>query len=278
MVAVIEGVLQPAQHHHTSPTPEHRARRFGIERATVPIGRENFILLEQVAGRVGQFERHAAGERHIGFTAQQRLRREMHGHQRGGARGLHVETRPTQVELVRHARGEEVLVVPGMPNEKESDVLHEGAVVEQRALKPRAHAYTGIHADASRCLIGSDAGMLECFVRALEEKPVLRIHDGRVLGRESPELRIPPADVVEYRRSLHVVRMRTHLIRDTGHRQLGVGKGPDAFASFPQQFPVFGEGAGPREAARGADNGDLGADPLLVGKVLGCDVVRRMWR
>ncbi len=53
------------------------------------IRRENHSGLVAVACLLGERERHAAGNRHIGFACAQAFTGQMHGNQRAGAGGLY---------------------------------------------------------------------------------------------------------------------------------------------------------------------------------------------
>jgi hypothetical protein len=110
-VAVAEGVLEALEAHHRHAAPHLRPGRAFVEGAAVPVRRHDPARRVQVAGVLGDLDGGAAGQRHVALAPQERLHGEVHRHEPGRAPGLHAERGAAQVELVRHARGEEVLAV-----------------------------------------------------------------------------------------------------------------------------------------------------------------------
>src|ERR1051325_11770825 len=77
----------------------------------MPVGRRYSAFLVPVPCLLRQPDRDATGKSHVALIIEQALTGEAHGDQRRRARGLNVDARPFQVQLVRYARGEVVLII-----------------------------------------------------------------------------------------------------------------------------------------------------------------------
>ena len=187
VVAVGEGVLQAAQHDDPRAAAEDGALRAGVEGAAVAVGGEDLALLVEVALAVRHLDGHAAGEGHVALAVEQALAGQVDGDQRGGAGGLHVDAGPVQVEQVRDAGGQEVLVVPGVPDQEHPDLADQGRVGEQVVHQVGVHPRAAEDADGAGEASGRVAGVLQGLPGALQEVAVLRVHDRRVARAEAEE-------------------------------------------------------------------------------------------
>ena len=93
-VAVGEGVLQPLEQHHARAVAADGAARARVEGAAAPVRREHAALAVQVAGGLREVDGHASGQDHVRVAGEQALAGQVDGHQRRGARRLHVEAGP----------------------------------------------------------------------------------------------------------------------------------------------------------------------------------------
>ena len=84
-------IVEPAQHHGARARAEHRALRAVVEGVAMAVGRQDLVLLVEIAAALRQLDRDAAGQRHVAFARQQRLAGVMDRHQRGRTGGLHVD-------------------------------------------------------------------------------------------------------------------------------------------------------------------------------------------
>jgi hypothetical protein len=86
---------------------------------------------------------------------------------------------PLQVEGVRHAGDEEVLVVAGVAQQEQADVVDQLRVGQQVEREVRAHAAAAEQADRSVEALGHVAGAFQRLPAHLVELAVLRVEDAR---------------------------------------------------------------------------------------------------
>ena len=110
-VTVVERRLQRLEHHHGDAAAEDRAVGPDVERPAVAQRRHHRTRFVPVPDLMRDAKRHAAGQGHVAFAGQQALARQVNRDQRRRAGGLHRQAGSAQVELVRHPRGQVVLVV-----------------------------------------------------------------------------------------------------------------------------------------------------------------------
>ena len=79
-VAVRDGLVEALEHDDARAAAEHRAPRFGIERAAVSVRGKDAALVEGIAGP-RELDLHTAGQRHVAFTLAKALAGEVDGHQ-----------------------------------------------------------------------------------------------------------------------------------------------------------------------------------------------------
>ncbi len=110
-VTVGECVGQPPQDDDPDAATDDRALRPGVEGPATTVRRQDHPLLEEVALDLWHPDVGGTGQRQIALSAQQTHAGHVHGHERGGACGVHTHGRSAQVQLVGHTRRQEILVV-----------------------------------------------------------------------------------------------------------------------------------------------------------------------
>ena len=263
VVAVGERRVEPLQHHHAHAAAEHRAARGGVEHATAAVGRQHAAVLDEVAGHVRDVDRRAAGERHATFVALQTLRCQMDGDERGRARALDRAARASQVERVRHTRGEKREVV-AEAQMKRPDRRHDLVVpheLQEIGVRPRAGEDTDAVRERGRVV----PRVLETRPAHFEEQPMLRIHQLRLARRDPEERRVEAFDVVQHRRGANVMTVGEMVGRHAGRPQLVVVEAADAVAAVDEVLPELVRRIGARESAGVADDGDVGRRTGWIG-------------
>ena len=123
VVAVGERVLEPPQHHDARAAAEAPCPGARSSKARQwPSGERISPSSVEVAAAVRQLDRRRRRRAPCRTRRASRLwQAEVHGDERGRARGLHADARAAQVEHVGDARGEEVLVVAGVAQQEQAD-------------------------------------------------------------------------------------------------------------------------------------------------------------
>ena len=178
---------EPPQRDDADAAAEDGAFGVGVERAAMSVGREDLTLLVEIADPVGKLDRDAAGEREIAFAVEQVLRRDVNRDERRRARGLHAEARSRQVEQVRDARRQEVLVVSRVAQQEQPNRADERGVRQQVEHEVAVHPAAAEDADGAGELFGRMTSRLERFPGAFEEVAVLRIENGGFARAEAEE-------------------------------------------------------------------------------------------
>ena len=219
------------------------------------IGRIDAARLGEITADMGNANHRGAGQGHLGLAVEQSPAGQMDRHQRGGTRGLHVDRRPGQIELKRHARGEEITVVADMA-EIAGLAAQFGMVVMQRVARHQP-AGSGIDADDALIAQGIVAGVLERLPGDFEKQPLLRIHQPRLARRVAEERRVEPVVLGENGRGLDIVRIADEPRLDPCRKQFFVGETGYRFDATNQILPEHFRGRGAGKPAGNADNGDI---------------------
>src|SRR5690349_11554276 len=111
VIAIFDSFRQSLEYDHAYRVAADDALRLRVERATMSVRRLNAALAVEVSILRVQADRRAARERHVTFTVQQLLTRDVNRYERSRARGLHIHARSLQVQLVGDACSHEVFVV-----------------------------------------------------------------------------------------------------------------------------------------------------------------------
>ncbi len=247
------GVREAFQHDHAGAATEHRAARRRVERAHVSVGRDHATAVVEISRTVRHAHRDRAGQRDIGFLAQQTLPCEVQRDQRRRARGLHRHARPPQRELVGDARGEEILVVADQRGDVVFREAAAEAIVQQVSVQRRARE----HPDAPGKTRGVAARVLERGVRELEQQALLRIEERGLAGRVTEKFRVEARRIVEHRRRLHIIRTGERLPRHAGREHLVVRQPRDRFHAAGEIAPEFSGVPRAGKTSRKADDRDI---------------------
>ena len=148
-IAVRNRIRETAQNDHACTAAEHGSRGAMVEGAAMAIGRKYFAVLVHVTTPVRQFDRDAAGQRHVAFAVEQALAGIVHGDERGRAGGLHVHARAMQIEQVRDPGRQEVLVVAGVTQKEHPDLIEEFLMAANVEIEIAAHSAAGEYAHRS---------------------------------------------------------------------------------------------------------------------------------
>ena len=111
MRARADRVRQPLQDHQGDTAPIHCAARPSVERPAMPIGGRNPVLLIDISSVERHSDSGTACQGQVAFAREQALTRQVNRNSRRGAGGLHIDTRPFEVELVGYAGGGKVALV-----------------------------------------------------------------------------------------------------------------------------------------------------------------------
>ena len=195
VVAIGDGRGKLLEQNRTDTAAEDSPLRIGIESTAMAVGRQDAAFHAPVADALGHAHGRGSRQRHIAFARENRLAGEMHGNQRRRTRGLHIDTRPGQVELVRNSRARKILVVAEVREVAcgARQLRAEGQAIDKVAADYSAHSRE--NADRLGRASGRFAGVLEGFPRHFQKQPLLRIHEPRLLGRIFEEGSIELVDV-----------------------------------------------------------------------------------
>ena len=255
-------------------TPQHDAARTGAEdrslravvkRMAVTIGRQDLALLEEIAARVRQLDRHAARKRHVAFAHQKRLTGVMGGDKRGGTGRLKVDRRPAQIEDMAQAGGHEILVIAGMAQQEHPRLIHQIAVGTDVEIEIAAHAAARVNPYIPFKIIGDMARLLHRFPSHFQELAMLRVHDRGFFGREPEEVGVKPFEPVQNGGGRHVVRPVDEMRRFACGQQLFAAQPPDRLDPVAQISPIGMHVLRPRKMRGHADDGDIVLSDHRVG-------------
>jgi hypothetical protein len=117
----------------------------------------------------------AAGQRHAATAGAQGVKSLRDGNQRGGAGGVDADRRTGEVELVRDARGQIVLLV-GQHHLELAELVDQVGPATDVLLEIAGVVHAAEDADRHVLRIGNVAAALEAFPAQLQEQSLLRIH------------------------------------------------------------------------------------------------------
>jgi hypothetical protein len=266
-VAVRQGVLQAAQHHHSDAAAVDRAVGAGVEGAAGAVRRVEPAGGVEVPGPLRQLDRDAARERHVAGVREEALAGQDGGDQRGRAGGLHVEARAAKVELVGDVRGE-VVAVGAEGGLVAADRLQQPGVAREVVQEVAAEGHAAEDADQAGEALRVVPGVFEGLVGVLQEEPVLGVHQLGLARRDVEEGGVEPLDVVEHATGLHVVGIAERL-GGGGGLDLVVREAGDGVETLAQVAPELLDVSGPRVSACETDNGDA-VELVCVAHGAGC--------
>jgi len=169
----------------------------------MPIWRNDPAAVKKVTGSVGHSHRDGSSQGHVRFFTQETLSRQMDGNHRSRAGGLNRNAGPFQIELVRNARAQKILVVP---NERGDVILGEPAI-QSDVHEVGVHGGTGKNADASLIAIPVAARVFERLISQFQQNAMLWVDEFRFHRRKTEKTCIKVADVFKDGRGLHIVRI-----------------------------------------------------------------------
>ena len=84
------------------------------------------------------------------------------------------------------------------------------------------------------------AGIFQRFQRTLQEVAMLRIHDGSIFRRDSPEGRIKMADLIQHRAGFYIVRILKLGCRHSSSEQFFICEEVNRLHAVAQVRPELG--------------------------------------
>ena len=223
-VAVRQRVCEPLEHDDAGAAPPHRAARRGVEGAAAAVGRGDAPLLVEIAGALRQADGHAAGQRHVAGAEAEVLARQVDRHQRAGAGRLDGQAGPREVQFVRDAGGQEVLVVAQQELEPARCRL---GVAGEDLVQVVAEPQAGEHADRPRHAQGVVAGVLQRLPGTFEEHALLGIQELGLARAVAEEAGVEQLHAVEHPGGRHVAGIAPQLGSDAGGGELLVAEAGD---------------------------------------------------
>ena len=141
---------------------------------------------------------------------------------------------------------------------KEARGFKEAAVSEQIVDQVGIHPRSGKDADGAGELLRRMRRVFQRLPSALQEMPVLRVHDGGIARAETEKRRVEQRHVLENGGAAHVVWVGEILSRGAGGEQLRVRQIANGFDAIAQIPPELGRVARAGKTARHADDRDGG--------------------
>ena len=256
-VAIGYGVGEAAQDDDACSAAEDRAASAMVERPAMPVRRQDFAFLEEIAAPMRKLDGDAAGKRHVAFARNQALAGIMRGDQRGRTGGLDVDARPAQVEGKGDARRQEVLVVAVVAQQEHPDLLDELPVAADVEIEIAAHATAGKDADGTRDRVRRVPRILHRLPRALQKLAVLGVHDRRFLRTEAEEIRVEHLHVGHVRGPAHIMRIIDRCAVGGGGRDFLGRQVADGFDAVADVRPEALDIACPRRTQRHPHDGNV---------------------
>ncbi len=265
LVTVGDRIGQTLEQHDRGAIAEDRALRIGSERPRMAVGRQHCAFLVEIttARRTGHGD--STGQRHVAMTEAQAVHRLADRHQRCRAGRVHADRGTGEVEFVRDARGDEILLVVQHHLEG-ADLVDQVRTPGDVALEVAGIEHPGEYADRARCRIGNMAAPLQAFPRQFKEDPLLRVHQFGFLRANAEERCIELLDALDHAPRLHIGRIVALLRADGGIEVIGA-EHRDRIAALAQIAPERLNVLGPWKTTGHRNDGDgLGCD-LAVGAV-----------
>ncbi len=270
-VAVGTRVGEAAQDDEADPVAGHGALGVGVEGTAGALRGQDAARLVLVAAAQRRAHRHTPGQRDVALAVDQALAGQVHRAQRRGAGRLDGDRRTRQVQLVRGARGQEVLVggqhhLVHARGVQDLLVVHE--VEQQIRVQARAREDTDAAAEARRV----DSGGLQGVPGAFEEDPVLGVQQLGLARAVAEEALVEQVRALQHALGPDVVVPGDQGGVDAAGGEFLVGRDGDALASLREVGPEAVHIARAGEAARHPDDGDA-IEVLVLFRRLGPDLV-----
>ena len=191
-IVIGHGLGQRLQDDQPDAVAAHEAVAARVEHLAPPVARHHVRLREADGEAGGQDDVDAAGERERALARPQALTGQVHGDQRGRARGVHGEARALEVERVGEAAGQHTARDAG-----DRVDVHGVEVARQHAL-----VLGGARADedagsAARELLDGLPGVLQRFPGHLQEDALLGVHARGLARRDAEERQVEEVNVLQ---------------------------------------------------------------------------------
>ena len=223
-VAVAPSSREALERDDASAFATHVAVGRRIERLAVAVGTQHLHLREVDKLVRGPDHIGSARNCHVALAAEQRTAREVHRHER--RRACSVDRHRRAIETKRVGEAARSNACCRARAEKLGHARRHGraaAVVLQQRIVKVHEAHVDADGRTCACLARSVARVLQCRPRALQQKPLLRIHVGGLARRNAKQTRIKLAHVVHI-----AAHRRVRLARCTGKRGHVVRLAPPA--------------------------------------------------
>ncbi|VCP36766.1 Uncharacterised protein [Burkholderia pseudomallei] len=258
-IAVRFGEVEPLEHDRADRVAEQRAARARVERTHVAVGAADEAVLVAEA-EVRERQRGRTRDRHLALAGANRLHRLHDRDERAAACGADGHRGPAEIELIRDARRDVVLLVADLGEHQPARIERREQpaalqVMDEIAVDPAAREHA--RARAIAVLGARVARLLERAPRDFHEEPVLRIHQHRFAPADAEEERIELVRVADDLRGRHPVGMVELCGVDALREQLLAREARQAVDALRQVAPERIDRIGAREASRHADDRDL---------------------
>ncbi|HZP71188.1 MAG TPA: hypothetical protein VFB29_14700 [Pseudolabrys sp.] len=198
----------------------------------------NIAPLRQISLGLRHAHDGTSDQHHVAFAEPQRLASLVDRQQRRGTCRLNRETRAFEIELVRNAGTEEILVVVDVRCARcLAGKIRMVQLGQQVARDDAAAGRQDTDLSGTRRRIVTRG--LERFPAHLKEQAMLRIHHCCVFGGVAEERRIEHLDVPQHRRSLHVIRVRDQGRVNSRRDELLIRKKRDGLDALTEILPVL---------------------------------------
>ncbi len=187
-VAILQGVLQPAQHHEAHAVGEHRPPCVGREGTAAGVGRGDPALRIAVADVIG-VDGGTTGEDRVRLVVQKGAAGVVHGRQARRAGAVHREGRPGETEPVCDLGRGVAAVVAHQDPMKAERLDHLG--VRQEILQQVVRDVDAeVHPDPAGWSGRVQTRVLQCVHRGLQQKTLLGVGDRGLRGSHAEVIRV----------------------------------------------------------------------------------------
>ena len=251
VVALPDGVFEALEENDAESIGEDGAAGVGIVGAAVAVRRVKTAFLGGVAAVLRPLDADASGEGGVAGVGLQGLDGLADRHERGGARGVDIQSWAAEVEFISRAGGEVVLFI-GDHGALITKLGAEFRIGQDLVLDPRTVGHAGVDADGAGVTGGVAAGVFEGVLAGLEEEALLGVDDFGFARIDIEESGIKPFRFFEDPAAGDVVRVEfVFLGGDLFDRD-----GGDGFAAGGEIFPEGAEGFRSGKTPGHADDGD----------------------
>ncbi|VWC36694.1 hypothetical protein BUB20358_06691 [Burkholderia ubonensis] len=258
-IAVRFGEIEALQHDRADGVAEQRAACARVERPHVAVGAADEAVLVAEA-EIRERQRGRTRDRHLALAGADRLHRLRDRDERAAAGGADRHRGPAEIELVRDARRDVVLLVADLGEHQAARIERREQtaalqVMDEIAVDPAAREHGGARAIA--VVAARVARLFERGPRDFHEEPVLRVHQHRFARADAEEQRVELVRVADHLRGRHPVRMIELRGVDALREQLFAREARQAVDAFRQVAPERVDRVRAGEASGHADDRDF---------------------